>query len=98
MSEYKIQYWLDKLQDYVTDDLKNMKDATQDDAHMILRENINNMTTYYGDSKEICSDLEYDVFQEHEIWGKAKDWSDAAFAALNDLAEEKGINFGKLDQ
>ena len=41
----------------------------------------------------LVNDLDYDIFQEHDIWGRAENWSQAAFAALYDLFIEGDFTF-----
>lgn len=46
---------------------------------------IDNKVIYTYESKQICDALEYDIFEDHDIFGKANNWSQAAYAAIYDL-------------
>lgn len=46
---------------------------------------IDNKVIYTYESKQICDALEYDIFEDHDIFGKAENWSQAAYAAIYDL-------------
>ena len=51
-------------------------------------------------NKEICDKLNYDVFQEHDIFSKAKDYSQASFSALYDLLNEDDdvVRWDEMDE
>ena len=49
---------------------------------------IDNQVIYTYECKEICDKLDYDVFEEHDVFGKANNWSQAAYAAIYDLLNE----------
>ena len=49
---------------------------------------IDNKVIYTYECKQICDELDYDIFEEHHVYGKAETWSQAAFAALYDLLSE----------
>jgi len=46
---------------------------------------IDNKVIYTHESKQICDKLDYDIFEEHDIFGKANNWSQAAYSAIYDL-------------
>ena len=49
---------------------------------------IDNKVIYTYESKQICDALEYDIFEDHDIFGKANNWSQAAYAAIYDLLND----------
>ena len=49
---------------------------------------IDNKVIYTHESKQICDALDYDIFEEHETFGKANNWSQAAYSAIFDLLHE----------
>ena len=59
-----------------------------DDFYNQKHEWIDNKVIYTYECKQICDELDYDIFEEHDVFGKAEDWSQAAFAALYDLLNE----------
>ena len=86
---YKEEYHYNSLIDFIVD----RKPEDQDEFHDILMEEIDNMVIYTNECKEIVNDLDYDIFKEHNIWGKAENWSQAAYAALYDLFIEGDFTF-----
>ena len=81
--------WRNDLIDYIID----CEPQNEDEFYDCLMENIDNMVIYTHDCKNIVNDLDYDVFQEHDVWGKAENWSQAAFAALYDLFMDGDFTF-----
>lgn len=59
-----------------------------DDFYNQKHEWIDNKVIYTYECKKICDELDYDIFEDHDLFGKAEDWSQAAFAALYDLLNE----------
>ena len=59
-----------------------------DDFYNQKHEWIDNKVIYTHESKQICDALDYDIFEEHDIYGKANNWSQAAYAALYDLLSD----------
>jgi len=49
---------------------------------------IDNNVIYTDECKKICDALDYDIFEEHDVFGKAENWSQAAYAAIYDLLHE----------
>lgn len=70
----------------------------EDDFYEQKHQWIDNKVIYTYESKQICNKLDYDVFQDHAVFGKAKNWSQAAFAALYDLLHEHNdaLTFNKM--
>ena len=81
--------WRNDLIDFIID----CEPQSEDEFHDCLMENIDNMVIYTHDCKNIVHDLDYDIFQEHDVWGRAENWSQAAFAALYDLFIEGDFTF-----
>ena len=59
-----------------------------DDFYNQKHEWIDNKVIYTYECKKICDELDYDIFEDHDLFGKAENWSQAAFAALYDLLNE----------
>jgi len=49
---------------------------------------IDNQVIYTYECKKICDALDYDIFEEHDIFGKANNWSQAAYCAIYDLLND----------
>ena len=49
---------------------------------------IDNKVIYTHESKQICEALDYDIFEEHDVFGKAENWSQAAYSAIYDLLND----------
>ena len=60
----------------------------EDDFYYQMHEWIENKVIYTYECKKICDELDYDIFEEHDVFGKANNWSQAAFAALYDLLHD----------
>lgn len=59
-----------------------------DDFFDQMNQWIDNKVIYTYECKKICDELEYDVFENHDIFGKADNWSQAAYCAIYDLLSE----------
>jgi len=70
----------------------------QDDFYNEMYHWIDDKVIYTYESKQICDALDYDVFQDHDVYGKAGNWSQAAYAALYDLLNDHddALNFDKM--
>ena len=70
----------------------------EDDFYNEMHYWIDNSVMYIYQSKQICDALDYDVFQHHDVFGKAENWSQAAYAALYDLLHDHddALNFAKI--
>ena len=51
------------------------------------------MCTYTKDNKLAVDDLNYDIFQEDDLFGKAENWGQAAYAAIYQNFYENGPCF-----
>lgn len=60
----------------------------EDDFYYQMHEWIENKVIYTYECKKICDELDYDIFENHHTFGKANNWSQAAFAALYDLLHD----------
>lgn len=71
----------------------------EDDFYNQKHEWIDNKVIYTHESKQICDALDYDIFEEHDIYGKANNWSQAAFAALYDLLNDHNdaLTFNEME-
>ena len=55
----------------------------QDDFYDYLTQWIDNKVTYTFEARDICDNLEADVFADHEF-GRAENWTQAGYNALYD--------------
>ena len=60
----------------------------EDDFYDQKHQWIDNKVIYTHESKQICDKLDYDIFEEHDVFGKAENWSQAAYAAIYDLLND----------
>jgi hypothetical protein len=69
-----------------------------DDFYNEMYQWIDTKVIYTYESKQICDKLDYDVFQDHDVFGKAGNWSQAAYAATYDLLNDHNdaLNFNKM--
>ena len=74
-------------------DLKDYTIQDLDDYHDAIHEIIDNMCIYTKDCKDAVEELNYDVFQEDELYGKAENWAQAAYAAIYHNFYDNGICF-----
>ena len=73
------------LKDYTIED--------QDDYHDAIHEIVDNMCIYTKDCKDAVDELNYDVFQEDDLFGKARSYEEAAYAAIYNNFYEHGPSF-----
>lgn len=71
--------YLEQMQEALSD-----YEVNEDNHYDYLHEVIDTMVIYTSTCKQIINDLDYDIFQEHEL-GQAKSYEQAAFCALYDL-------------
>ena len=71
----------------------------EDDFYNQMHEWIENKVIYTYECKKICDELDYDIFEEHDVFGKANNWSQAAFAALYDLLQDHNdaLTFNEME-
>ena len=77
----------DYVQDFNDDAWYDFHEANinnQDDFYDYLTQWIDNKVTYTFDARNICDNLEADVFAEHDLYGLAENWSQAGYNALYD--------------
>ena len=86
---YKEENWYNDI----IDRLKDHEGMDQDDFYDVLHQEIDNMVIYNSDAQRIVYDLNYDVFQEHDVFGRADNIYQAAYAALYDLFEEGDFTY-----
>ena len=63
-------------------DLKDYTIQDQDDYYDAIHETINNMCTYTKDCKDAVEELNYDVFQEDDLFGRPGSYEAAAYNAI----------------
>ena len=61
---------------------------SEDDFYDQQHQWIDNKVIYTHECKQICDKLDYDIVEEHDIYGKANNWSQAAYAAIYDLLND----------
>jgi|GEM_PF-6378177 len=73
----------------------NRKDQNKEDylesIWEAIHQVIDGMCIYTQDCKDIISDLDYDIFEEHPDFGRAKSWAQGAYNALYDVVCNYGI-------
>ena len=79
VQDFSEEAWLAFHQGEINDD---------DDFYNFKHEWIDNKVIYTSECKEIIDKLNYDIFEDHDVFGKAEDYSQAAFAALYDLLND----------
>tara|TARA_R100000734_G_C3220730_1_gene32370 strand:+ start:17 stop:325 length:309 start_codon:yes stop_codon:yes gene_type:complete len=60
----------------------------EDDFQTQLYQWLEDKVIHEYDCKKICDKLDYDIFEEHHVYGKAENWYQAAYNALFDLLSE----------
>ena len=76
----------DYVQDFNDDAWYDFHEANinnQDDFYDYFTQWIENKVTYTFDAKNICDNLDADIFAEHEF-GRAENWSQAGYNGLYD--------------
>ena len=61
---------------------------SEDNFQTQLYQWLEDKVTYEYDCKQYCNELNYDIFEEHPVYGKAENWYQAAYNALFDLLSE----------
>jgi hypothetical protein len=84
MKNYKEDNYVQDFNEHAWYDFHGGIINNQDDFYEYLKQWIDNQVIYTFDAKEICNNLKADVFEEHEFFGKANDWSQAGYNALYD--------------
>lgn len=69
----------------------------QDGFYEWVHQYVDDEVIYTHHCKEICEALNYDIFEDHDIWGKAENWSQAAYACLYDHIYETGDTFDDIE-
>ena len=60
----------------------------EDDFYNQKHEWIENKVIYTHECKQICDKLDYDIFEDHHIFGRANNWFEAGYNALWDLLHD----------
>jgi hypothetical protein len=74
-------------------DLKEYYIQDQDDYDNAIHEIVDNMCTYTKESKEAVDELNYDVFQEDDLFGRPRSYEEAAYNAIYQNFYENGPSF-----
>lgn len=77
--DYAHDFSSDAWYDYHQGNINN-----QDDFYEYFNSWIDNKVIYYSEAKNICDNLDADIFAEHDLFGRANDWSQAGWRALYD--------------
>jgi predicted nuclease of restriction endonuclease-like RecB superfamily len=77
----------------VLESLKEYTIEDQNDFQQAVSETIDNMCTYTSDNKIAIHELKHDVFEDDGLFGRAKNWKDAAYAAIYNNFYENGPSF-----
>ena len=73
--------------------LKDYFIQDQDDYHDAIHEAIVNMCTYTSDNKQAVDELNYDVFQEDDLFGRPRSYEEAAYNAIYHNFYDHGPSF-----
>ena len=76
--------------------LLNLKDYTiqdLDDYHSAIHEIVDNMRKHPKDCKDAVEELNYDVFQENDLFGRARSYEEAAYNAIYQNFYDNGPSF-----
>jgi hypothetical protein len=65
----------------------------QDDYSDAIHEIIDNMCIYDSDNKQAVEELDYDVFQEDELYGRPRNYGEAAYNAIYHNFYDNGPSF-----
>jgi hypothetical protein len=74
-------------------DLKDYTIQDQDDYSDAIHEIIDNMCIYTKDCKDAVEELNYDVFQEDELYGRPRNYGEAAYNAIYHNFYDNGPSF-----
>ena len=74
-------------------DLKDYTIQDQDDYHDAIHEIADSMCTYTKESKEAVDELNYDVFQEDDLFGRPRSYEEAAYNAIYHNFYDNGPSF-----
>jgi hypothetical protein len=73
--------------------LKNYTIEDLDDYHDAIYEIIDGMCIYTKECKTIVDELDYDVFQEDDLFGRPRNYEEAAYNALYQNFYKYGPSF-----
>ena len=59
---------------------------------------LENKVIYKDNCKEYCNKLDADIFEEHQVFGRANNWFEAGYNALWDLLQEhdEALTFNEM--
>mgnify|MGYP006145093729 FL=1 len=80
--------YVQDFNDHAWHDFHEANINDQDDFYDYLTQWIDDKVTYTFDARNICDNLEADVFAEHDLYGRANNWSQAGYNALYDCLTE----------
>ncbi len=75
--------YVQDFNDHAWHDFHEANINDQDDFYAYFTQWIENQVTYTFEARDICNNLEADVFAEHEF-GRAENWTQAGYNALYD--------------
>lgn len=86
------QYKIDQIAQEFSGDawhaFHNAEINDQDDLYDYRMQWIDDRVIYTHDCKKYTDDLNYDIFEEHDLFGRAENWSQAAYNAIYDALDE----------
>lgn len=74
-------------------DLKDYTIQDLDDYHDAIHEIVDGMCIYTKDCKDAVEELNYDVFQEDEFYGRPRSYEEAAYNAIYHNFYDNGPSF-----
>ncbi len=85
----------DLIHEYSGKELKKMDEMELDTLiHDFSDTIMQNMTTYDDACRNIIFALKYDVFAEHDMFGRPRNYRDAAYNALWDAVNDQDYTYG----
>lgn len=74
-------------------DLKDYTIQDLDDYHDAIHEIVDNMCIYTKDCKDAVEELNYDIFQEDDLFGRPRSYEEAAYNAIYQNFYDNGPSF-----
>ena len=87
-TNYKIDELAQDFSEDAWNAFHNAEINDQDDLYDYRHQWIDNKVIYTHDCKKYIDDLNYDIFEEHDLFGRAENWSQAAYSAIYDALDE----------
>ena len=87
-TNYKIDQIAQEFSEDAWHAFHNAEINDQDDLYDYRRQWIDDKTIYTNDCKKYVDELNYNIFEEHDIFGRPESWSQAGYNAIFDALYE----------